>query len=264
MRAVVSDVLAARAHDEGGLTRLVGWSLAVHVTGLAVALFLPSGWLATQPEKPEIMVISLGGAVGPRSTGTAPIAGRQIDQVAEARRPEPPAPPAAVKPDTMPPPASKPVTAKPTPPPPETTKAPPAATAKPPVTGAKVQTGTAAADTGAAGTNQGLTLTGGAGGGDAVDLNTFDPEWTAKFKDAINQTWQRVQPEVGYVVLRFTIRRDGTVDGGFNQVQVLESSGSFNLGMASRRAVVTARLPPLPASHKEPTLIVRLRFDYER
>lgn len=263
MKVVVSDILAARRQDDGGLSRLVGWSLVIHVLGLAVALLLPSGWLASQPAKPEILVISLGGATGPRSTGTAPIAGRQVDQVAEARRPEPPRPPATTRPDTMPPPQTRPVPPRPTPPP-ATTKAPPAETTKPPVTGARVQTGTAAADTGAAGTNQGLTLTGGAGGGDAVDLNTFDPEWTAKFKDAINQTWARVQPEVGFVVLRFVIRRDGSVDGGANQVQVVESSGSFNLQMVSRRAVVTARLPPLPASHKEPTLIVRLRFDYER
>ena len=142
--------------------------------------------------------------------------------------------------------------------------APPAATTKPPVTGAKVQAGKAAADTGASGTADGLTLGGGAGGGDAVDLNTFDPEWTAKFKDAISKTWSRVQPEVGFVVLRFTIERDGTIEGGFNQVQVLEKNVGFNLEMVSKRAVVTARLPPLPVSHKEPVLIVRLRFDYEK
>lgn len=260
MKAAVSDILAARSHDEGGLSKLVGWSLAAHLVFGAIAVFLPTNWLGSQVPPPEIIVISLGGAVGPRSTGTAPIAGKQVDQVTE--RPTPPAPPAATRPDVMPAPASRPVPQKPTSAPP--TQAPPAATTKPPVTGARVQTGKAAADTGASGTADGLTLGGGAGGGDAVDLNTFDPEWTAKFKEAISRTWARVQPEVGFVVLRFTIQRDGSIEGGFNQVQVLEKNVGFNLEMVSKRAVMTAKLPPLPASHKDPVLIVRLRFDYEK
>lgn len=264
MNTGATDYLNIRVQDDGGLARLVAWSLAAHLAVVAVMALLPPGWLTAQPKPPEIIVISLGGAVGPRSTGTAPIAGKQIDQAVETRRPTPPQPPAQAKPDTMPAPQTKPVTAKPTPPPPQPTTAPPAATTKPPVTGARVQTGTAAADTGASGTNQGLTLTGGAGGGDAVDLNTFDPEWVAKFKDAINRTWNRVQRETGFVVVRFTINRDGSIEGGFSQLQVVESSGSFALDMASKRALQQARLPALPASHKEPVLIVRLRFDYER
>jgi hypothetical protein len=132
------------------------------------------------------------------------------------------------------------------------------------VTGAKVQPGKAATDTGASGTSDGLTIGGGLGGGDAVDLNNFDPEWTLKFKEAISKTWSRIQPEVGFVILRFKILRDGTIEGGFNQVQVLEKNGSFNLEMVSKRAVITAKLPPLPVSHKESELIVRLRFDYDK
>jgi outer membrane biosynthesis protein TonB len=264
VRAEVSDIIASRTFDESGLSRLVGWSVAVHVLGLVIAFLMPSGWLATQPEKIEIITISLGGAVGPRSTGQAPIAGRQVDVVPETPRPTPPQPPAATKPDQMAPPATKPVPVKPPPPPPQTAKAPPAETTKPLVTGAKVQTGAAAADTGATGVNQGLTLTGGAGGGDAVDLNTFDPEWTAKFKDAINRSWSRVQPDVGYVVVRFTILRDGSIEGGLEQIQVVDGNRNFGLERVSRLAVLNARLPPLPASHKEPKLIVRLRFDYER
>jgi outer membrane biosynthesis protein TonB len=262
VKAAVSDILAARAHDESGLSKLVGWSIAVHLVAGSIAIFMPSGWLGTQPEKPEIMVISLGGAAGPRSTGTAPIAGRQVDVVPDTPRPQPPQPPAATRPDTMPPPQAKPVTAKPTPPPPQTTKAPPAATAKPPVAGAKVQTGTAAADTGASGTNTGLTLTGGGGGGDA-DLSNFDPEWTAKFRDAINRVWQQNQPEVGYVVLRFTIRRDGSINLEAGLPQVIESSRHFQLEQASRRALLDARLPPLPASWAG-DMTIRLRFDYEK
>lgn len=260
MRAAVSDILAARSHPEAGLSRLVGWSVAVHMAGLAVALFLPSGWLGAQPERPDVMVISLSGSFGERSTGAAPIAGKQVDVVVETPRPQP-RPPAATRPDAMPPPTTKPVTAKPAPPP--TPKAPPAATTKPPVTGARVQSGTAAADTGASGANQGLTLTGGGGGGDAVDLNNFDPEWTAKFRDAINRVWDRIQPDAGYVVLRFAIRRDGSLEPDVLP-QVIEGNQHFQLVMASRRALLNARLPPLPASYEGSQLFVRLRFDYER
>ncbi len=262
MNTGVTDILAARGVDDSRLTRIVAWSIAIHVGGLVIAALLPPSWLTNTPMKPDVMVISLGGAVGPRSTGTAPISGRQVDAVTESKRPEPPQPPAAVKPDTIPPPQSKPAPPKPAPPKPDPVTAPPAVTTKPPVTGARVQQGTAAADTGASGINQGLTLTGGAGGGDAVDLSNFNPEWVAKFKDAINRTWQRLQPETGYAVLRFTIRRDGTVVEAVPQV--IESSGSFLLQQASRRALTDARLPPLPADYEGATLVVRLRFDYDR
>lgn len=262
MNSGVSDILATRTADDSRLPRIVAWSIGIHAAGLVIGALLPASWLTNTPMQQDVMVISLGGAVGPRSTGTAPIAGRQVDVEATTRRPEPPRPPAAVKPDTMPPPAAKPVPVKPPPPKPDPVTAPPASTAKPPVAGARVQQGTAAADTGASGINQGLTLTGGAGGGDAVDLNNFNPEWVAKFKDAINRTWQRIQPEAGFVVLRFTIRRDGSVAEAVPQV--IESSGSFLLQQASRRALADARLPALPADYTESTLVVRLRFDYDR
>ena len=262
MRADVSDILAARAPDDRGLSRLVGWSVGAHLVGLAIALFLPSGWLGAQPDRVEVMVISLGGSVGERSTGTTPIAGKQIDQAVERPRPEPPKPPAATRPDEMPPPRTTPVTAKPTPPPPKTT-APPAATTKPPVTGAQVQAGSAAADTGAKGRADGLTFGGGAGGGDAVDLNAFDPEWVAKFKSAITRVWDRLQPDAGYVVIRFGIRRDGSLSATV-PVTVIESSRHFLLEQTSRRTLLNARLPPLPASYEGTELVVRLRFDYEK
>jgi len=261
VRADVSDILAARMPDDRGLSRLVGWSLGIHVAGLAIALFLPSGWLGAQPDKAEVMVISLGGSVGERSTGSTPIAGKQIDQAVERPRPQPPQPPASTRPEQMPPPQTT-VTAQPTPPPPKST-APPAATTKPPVTGAQVQAGSAAPDTGAQGRADGLTFGGGAVGGDAVDLNAFDPEWVAKFKNSITHVWDRFQPDAGFVVLRFGIRRDGSISTTV-PATVIESSRHFSLEMTSRRTLSNARLPPLPASYEGSELIVRLRFDYEK
>ncbi len=264
MREAVSDILAERAKDAGGIGRLLGYSFATHLAVVVALAVMPPDWLSSQAPKVEVMIVSLGGATGPRSTGVAPIAGQRVDQVLpETTRPVPlkPAPPP--KPDTMPTPSkaapARPV-AKPPEKPPATTSA--ATTTRPPVTGARVQSGTAVADTGSAGVNQGLTIGGGSGAGGEVDLNNFYPEWTAKFKDAINRTWDRIQPEVGFAVIRVTIRRDGTIVEALPQV--VESSGSFGLEQVSRRALLAATLPPLPAEYKESTLVVRLRFDYER
>lgn len=263
MNSGLADVLASRPVDDGRLRTLILRSLAVHVVGVTVLAVAPPSWLGHTPPQNDVMTISLSGAPGERTSGTAPIAGRQVDAVTEQKRPEPPRPPAATKPDPIPPPQAKPVPPKPVPPPQTSqTTAPPATTAKPPVTGARVQEGTAQTDTGASGTNQGLTVSGGAGGGDAVDLNNFYPEWVAKFKDAINRVWQRNQPETGYVVLRFTIRRNGTVVEAVPTT--VEGSGQYALNAAAWRAVSDARFPPLPAEYTGTELIVRLRFDYDR
>jgi outer membrane biosynthesis protein TonB len=262
VKAAVSDILASRAHNEAGLSRLVGFSLAAHVVVALAVAFAPKGWFHSVPVEPELMVISLGGPTGPSTTGTNAIAGKRVDQVVEPTRPQPPQPPAAVKPDEMPPPSSKPVPPKPTPATPPPTTAPTAATTKPPVTGAKVQQGTAPTDTGATGTNTGLTITGGSGGGDAVDLNNFNREWVAKFKKAIEDAWQQNQGEAGRVELRFTVLRDGRVREDLPGV--LLTTGSFNLQMTSIRAVKTAKLPPLPADYSGSELIIRLGFDYKR
>jgi outer membrane biosynthesis protein TonB len=187
-------------------------------------------------------------------------AGRRVDQVVEPTRPQPPQPPAAAKPDVMPPPLAKPQPRPTAPPPP--TNAPAAATTKPPVTGAKVQQGTAAADTGATGTNTGLTITGGDGGGDAVDLNNFNREWVLKFKAAVESVWQRNQGEAGRVELRFTVLRDGRVQEALPSVTA--TTGSMVLQMASIRAIRNAKLPPLPADYSGAELIIRLGFDYKR
>lgn len=261
MKAAVSDILASRSHDEAGLSRLVGYSFAAHIVVVAAVALAPTGWFNTVAIEPELMVISLGGAVGPSTTGTTPISGRPVEQVVETPRPEPPKPPAASKPDEMPAPTTKPQPAKPTPTPPPST-APPATVAKPPVAGAKVQQGTATADTGTTGTNTGLTITGGGGGGDAVDLNNFNREWVLKLKKAIEDVWQQNQGEAGRVELRFTILRDGRVQE--DMPGVLSTTGSFTLQMASIRAVKSARLPALPADFSGDRLIIRLGFDYKR
>jgi outer membrane biosynthesis protein TonB len=262
VRAAVSDILASRTPEEGGFSKLVGYSFAAHVLIVVGVAVMPTGWFNSVPVDPVLMTISLGGAQGPSTTGTAPIAGKQVDKVIEPNKPEPPKPPAALKPDEMPPPATKPVPPKPTPVTPPPTTAPPAAITKPPVAGAKVQQGTATADTGTTGTNTGLTIVGGGGAGDAVDLNNFNREWVLKFKKAIEDVWQQNQGETGRVELRFTILSNGRVLE--DMPGVLSTSGSWPLQAASIRAVKTAKLPALPADFSGDRLVIRLGFDYKR
>jgi TonB family protein len=261
VKEAVSDILAARAMEAGGAHRLFAYSLGVHLLIGVAAVLMPADWLSSQAARPNVMEVSLGGSLGERTTGVAPIAGRRVEQaVPEPKRPEPlkVAPPP--KPDTMPTPAAKVVTPPKTPPKP--LEKPPVAAApaptKPPVTGKQVQAGTAVTDTGATGLGQGLTQGGGGGTGGVVDLNTFDPVWTKQMTDAITKTWNNAQPETGWTEILFVLDRNGKV----MRREVAASTGSFVLNTTAERAVATAVIPPLPRDFKEAELRVRLRFNY--
>ena len=56
MREAVSDVIALRAHDARGLSRMISWSLAVHVGVLAAVAIAPRGWLERQKPTEHVMV----------------------------------------------------------------------------------------------------------------------------------------------------------------------------------------------------------------
>lgn len=260
MKEAVSDILAVRAQD-AGINRLFGYSLAVHLLIGVAAVLMPADWLSNQAARPNVMEVSLGGSLGERTTGVAPISGRRVEQaVPEPKRPEPlkVAPPP--KPDTMPTPATKVVTPPKTPskPPEKPPTAAPSAPAKPPVTGKQVQAGSAVTDTGATGLGQGLTQGGGGGTGGVVDLNSFDPVWTAQMTDAIRKTWNNAQPETGWTEVLFVLDRTGKVI----RREVSASTGSFVLNTTAERAIATATIPPLPRDYKEAELRVRLRFNY--
>ncbi len=259
MRGAITDVIAARAKDDGGLGRRFGYSLAAHiVVGLAMIL-ISSNFLSGKQAKPNVIEVSLAGSMGAKTSGVAPIAGRRVDQeVPEQKRPAPVLPAAPPKPDSMPAP-TKTVT-----PPKAPEKAPekpptptPAASPKP-ATGQQVQAGTAAVETGATGLGQGLTQAGGGGTGGTVDLNTFDPVWTRGMQDAIRKQWNNLQPETGWVEILIILNREGKVITR----DPVASSGSFLLNQEAQRAVGMAIIPPLPRDYKEPTLRVRLRFEY--
>jgi outer membrane biosynthesis protein TonB len=262
VKEAVSDILAARAQDAGGIHRLFAYSLGIHLLIGVAAVLMPADWLSNQAARPNVMEVSLGGSLGERTTGVAPIAGRRVEQaVPEPKRPEPlkVAPPP--KADTMPTPAAKVVTPPKTPPKPLEKPLAAATTArpKPPVTGKQVQAGTAVTDTGATGLGQGLTQGGGGGTGGVVDLNVFDQAWVSQMTNAITAVWDNAQPETGWTEILFELNRDGKVI----TFQVTASTQSFVLNTAAERAVKMATIAPLPRDFKEDTLRVRLRFNYK-
>jgi TonB family protein len=252
-----TEVIVARASRPDPLRPMVVWSAVAHVVLLGIAIVVPS----PEPEPPRTrMVISLsGGAPGPKTGGLAAIGGREVQEVAPIQANQPFTPPPAPAP-TMALPAPM-----PSPPQVRRTEAvraeTPPAPAKP-ATGDEVRAGSTPVETRARGRGfDGLSSAGGGAAG-AVQLDVGDfccPEYIRRMQDAIDQNWRREQGDPGSKpVIRFTIRRDGTVE----RVAVSQGSGSFLSDHAAERAVGLTRLPPLPQEFTNPTLTVYLRFEY--
>jgi len=259
MREAVSDVIALRAHDPRGLTRFVSWSVAIHASAVVLLAIAPwLGWVKTRtPDK--VMVISLGGSVGPKESGPTTIGGRPVDQVApEPKRPEP-IKPIATKPDVMTVP-TKVVPPKKTPPPPkqEPAKAP---SPTPPTvaTGRQTTPGNSRVETGVRGMGTGLQIGGGGIGG----VQTFSDFCCMAYLNEVverirNNHWDEHPPERGSVVVRFTIQRSGEVTG----TEVIGPS-TFLLKRASLVPFINLKLNPLPQEYKEPSITLRLTFEYK-
>jgi len=78
--------------------------------------------------------------------------------------------------------------------------------------------------------------------------------------ERIRSAWNINQGAVGHVFIKFTIQRDGTL----TNVTVDQSSGNPLLDNAAQRAVLmTRKLNPLPDAFTNPTLGVRLDFNYQ-
>lgn len=259
MIEAVSDVIAARTRERDGLSRMVAVSVAAHVAALAALALAPQPDFSDDAPR-TVMTISLGGAPGPRSGGMTPMGGRAVQAAAPADAPRPRAetPPAPTRPEmTVPLPGATPRPSQARP-----QQAPRESSGRAPSTGAEVREGSARVETGARGQGFGLTTGGGGGTGAQLDVGDFCcPEYIETVVQRIHQNWASKQNVSGQVVVRFTIQRDGAL----TQVQVFQPSGLVALDMAAHRAVlVTARVPPLPTPFPNPTLTVRLTFDYQR
>lgn len=260
MEAVVSDILASRKREPGGLMRTGLVSLGAHGAAIGLLALIPvMAPPAAQPPR-VVMNISLGGSPGPSNGGTQMIGGRRIDAAAPSTAPQIQKP-AAISPPTPPPMALPDPRRKTTPP--RTNSAvsrDPKGTAA--GRGAQTQLGTARAETGARGQGFGLSTGGGGTGGVKLDTANFCcPEYIIDMLDRIRRNWVQNQQATGVVLMKYTILRSGQITA----IEVETSSGNPILDLASQRALVNTRsLAPLPSAFPEPQLPVHLTFNYER
>jgi TonB family protein len=257
MTETVTDIIVARSRQSDGLQTMWLWSTAGHIVLLA-ALLLTGGRVIEDPREP-VMTISLGGAPGPKTGGLTQAGARAVQEQAPPDAPPKPVltPPAPTPPKmTLPDPQAKPR------PQPKPTTAPPEANARKTNTGAQPTEGNARAETPVIrGQGFGLSSAGGVGGPVQLDVANFCcPDYLAQLVTSIQRSWDQNQGVVGSTTVKFTIARDGTVQGA--QVEI--PSGFIALDNSALRAAQITRLPPLPAAFQNPTLTVHMRFDYHR
>ena len=256
----VTQILIDRSREADKLSRMVLLSLVAHAGLIALVMFLPAGWGSAIHENRNVMTISLGGAPGPRQ-GISPISAKPVQQAApDVAKPKDQAPPALSKPEMIEPLK----TAKPQPKAvakPEPKKQEPQLHGRTPTTGPEVKSGTARIETGGQAIPFGGLATGGGGTTGYVDVQNFCcPEYLNTMLQLIQRNWQSQQQQDGQVVVKFVIRRDGTL----TNVEV-EKHSQYFLDMAAQRAVtVTKQLPALPGQFPEDHLTVHLIFQYQR
>ncbi len=255
----VTSVLIERSRQTGGLRKMVGVSLVLHVLAgaaiVAASLISPS---SSSQDVTPIMTISLGsGAPGPMTGGANPIGGRPVQTTEPAKKPEATRTPAERTPEmTLPVPKGKPLP-----------KTPPKSDVEEgrghtPARGEEIRQGSAFGETGAQGSGFGLSSGGVGGGGSYLDVSNFCcPDYLTMMIARIQQNWNAQQGVVGDVMVKFTVQRDGTIV----DVAVEQSSNLFSLDSTAQRAIArTAKLPPLPAAYNGDHLTVHLKFEYRR
>jgi TonB family protein len=253
MLETVTDIIVARSRQPEGLKTMVLWSIAGHIGILALALL----WPTPGSEAPRtVMMISLGGAPGPRTGGVTQIGGQAVQapppQEAPKRAETPPAPKAPTM--SLPDPRAR------TRPQPRPAQAPPDATARTANTG-EPREGSTRVDTRARGQGFGLSSAGGNGAAVTLDVTDFCcNEYIDQVVTLVRRSWDQNQGVVGSTTMQFMILRNGTIQAP----QVEKSSGFVILDNAAIRALQLTRLPPLPTAFENPTLTVHLRFDYQR
>ena len=257
----VTQILIDRSRDAEKVTRTVLLSLVAHAALIALVVLLPAGWGSAIHDERAVMMISLGGAPGPRQ-GINPISGRPIQQaIPDLAKPKTDTPPALAKPEMI-----EPVkTAKPQPKTPakvEPKKEERQLHGRTPTTGPEVKAGAARIETGGQARPFGGLATGGGGAGAAyTDFANFCcPEYLATMVQMVQRNWQQNQGVDGTVIVKFTIHRDGSL----NDIEVEQQSTPF-LNLAAQRAVVTTKqLPRLPAEFTGDHLTVHLVFQFKR
>jgi outer membrane biosynthesis protein TonB len=249
MNATTTDIIVARSREADRLSSMIVWSVAAHVVVMAVIGLAPHPQSDRKQEEP--MLISLGGAPGPR-TGMTQMSARNVQAVQPDVKKAETAPSPVAKEMTLPDPRSKPQ-ARPK-------DAPKEATAKTVSTGTEVQKGEAKAETRVRGQGfAGLSSGGGGAGGVTVDAPDFCcQEYIHTLTERIKRNWNQNQSVTGVTRMVFTIHRTGRIEG----IKRDRSSGFEVLDLESERALRLAQLPPLPDRYTNPTLTVYLEFAY--
>lgn len=259
----VTDVLRGRMQSPAGLQRMISLSVAVHLALAATMIVARGGLLLRHDTPPTLMTISLSGSAGPENGGMTALGGRPVQAVTPpedvAKREAVRAPAAKTPEMTVPLPNAK--TVKPTPAT-AVKQAPDEARGRTPTKGKEPAFGSAIADTGVRGQGFGLSTGGGAGTGSSLEI-TGDfccPEYLATMIARIRSAWNQNQGARGTSLIRFTITRDGSI----TNATIFQPSGTVTLDTAALRAVLATRtLPPLPDAFPNPTLTMRLSFEYQ-
>jgi outer membrane biosynthesis protein TonB len=256
----VTEILLERSQQADRVSRMVVLSLVAHGVLVTAIAFAPTSSRSAAENLP-VMTISLGGAPGP-PLGPTPVAAKEVQEVAPANtKPINDSPPALAKPEMVVPVK----TAKPEPKTaakPEPKQETPQLRGRRPTQGTEVRPGDAKVETHGAAIPFGGLATGGGGAGAAYTdyANFCCPEYLKTVTDLIRKNWNMRQGQDGSSVIKFTIRRDGTI------ADVVSEEGSNQLlNLASQRAVlITQRVPPLPGAFTPPQLTLHLVFQYQR
>ena len=251
----VTDVIVARQHRTDPFGAMLVWSFAAHLAALLFLVFGPLDWGVNAEDTPRtVMTISLAGAPGPRETGMTPMGGRSVTPPEPAPKPEPVPAPAPAPP--RPTPAAKPKPRE-TVPQERTARRP----APKPVKEEEPEPGVTRTETGARGQGFGLATGGAGGSGVQLDVTNFCcPEYIEQMVTLVQRNWQSTQGVRGSTLMKFTINRNGSIQG----VMVERPSGFIALDLAAERALLSTRLPELPIQFPNPTLTVHITFEYQR
>jgi protein TonB len=251
MNEPASDVIAARARGQGPLMPSLVWSVAAHAAIVAAIWLAPARRSSETPRL--VMIVNLGGAVGPRAGGLTEMGGRAVPQPPpDAPKPQPRTPP--------PPPPARQATTLPSekPAPPKPTRADPSPSTRTPAAQEPPRDGSTRTETGARGQGFGLATGGnGAKGIEVENPNFCCPGYLEVVRVAIERAWVRA-PGVGVVTMRFRILRNGTIEG----ISVFQSSNDRTVDDAALRALALTRtLPELPREFPDSSLALRMRFE---
>jgi len=255
MSEAVTDIIVSRSRQSDGLTAMLVWSVGIHAAVVVGLMIMPDRPVDEPPR--SVMMISLGGAPGPKTDGLNQLGGRAVQARADAT-PRIQTPPAPERPAmTIPQP-----NARVRPERPRARQAPAESNARELSTGAEARDGSTRSETQVRGQGFGLASSGGAGGPLTVDAVDFCcVEYLQQLRDLIQRNWTQNQNLVGMTVMKFTIRRDGMLQ----DIQVERPSGFAALDLASQLALTrTRQVPALPQQYPNPVLTVHMRFEYQR